>query len=93
VNDPLDPLLDNLMADGFVAAAFRLQVLITLARRDRNPAHFVREFVKEMHARIDANDDRAQPSEFPQIHEIARTRVDSLGTEALKILSTDRGRR
>jgi hypothetical protein len=76
-------LHDQIIATGMVSLAFQVQTLVGLAKRENDPAAFVRGFVAELHARIDANDQRMPNNAYPQIHEFARHIVDRMGGDAL----------
>ncbi len=86
-DDELGVLLDQLMAEGIVNHAFRLQLLVTLAQREAKPESFVETFVSQIHERIDANEIAVGPNIYPQVHETARGYADNLGLSALKIVS------
>jgi hypothetical protein len=80
-------LLDQLMADGLALRVFMLQVSIELSRAQPDPNKWATTFVQTLHERIDANESNADDAtrRFP-FHELARTRIDSLGKDLRAIL-------
>ena len=85
MDEDLDRLLDQLMADGFTLGAFMLRVTVELARRHTNPEAWADQFILDLHSGMDENEARMGAGGRP-IHELARRRVDILGHEVGRLL-------
>ena len=85
MDEDLDRLLDQLMADGFTLGAFMLRVSVELARRHTNPEAWAEQFILDLHSGMDENEARMGARGRP-IHELARRRIDTLGHEVRLLL-------
>lgn len=83
-----DRFLDQLGGNGFMLEVFMLQVALELARTKPDPEGWSRDFVMQLHHRLDENEARVG-SDHP-FHEIARQGVDRLGQALTRLLRVPR---
>lgn len=95
MDQELEGMLDELMADGFMSAVFMLQISLVTARQQQDPKAWARDFISQLHGRMDAHE-KTMDASWAGVHEKARTRIDSLGRHLAQLLelpppSTNRG--
>jgi hypothetical protein len=80
-------LHDIYMANGLMLEVFMLQISLDMARQQENPKKWARNFVDQLHSRIDGNETRMiEPMRRP-IHELSRQGFDRLGSTLQKLLA------
>jgi hypothetical protein len=88
-NDPpisWEDLLDFIMAEHVALRAFMLSISAEIGRSKSEPEIWARDFIAELHSRIDANEKSLPFASSLPVHELTRKKFDALGHDLLRTL-------